>query len=547
MSERDLMEFDVVIVGAGPAGLATAIRLAQADPAPSVCVVEKGAEVGAHILSGAVIETRGLDELIPDWRERGAPLETPVEREELYLLRDAQRSWRIPEAISPPSLHNSGNYLVSLGNLCRWLAAEAEGLGVEIFPGFAATEVLFGEHGEVIGVATGDMGIGADGRPKDNHAPGVELRARQTVFAEGCRGHLGKQLYQRFGLDAESTPQHHALGIKELWEIAADRHELGLVQHGTGWPLPEGTHGGFFLYHLSRCQVAVGLIVDLDYPNPWLSPFDEFQRMKHHPLFAATLEGGRRIAYGARALAKGGFDALPRQHFPGGCLAGCEGGTLDNAKLKGVHTALKSGMLVAEEILAAFAVGDPGGRELTGLEARLRASWLYEDLRVGRNFGRSLHRFGTLLGGAVNSLDQRLLGGRRPIRRPGDAPDHTWLEPAALSEPLSYPGPDGVLSFDRLSSVYLANTAHEEDQPCHLHLADPSIPTGSNLAEYAEPAQRYCPAGVYELVGEGGDDPRLQINAANCVHCKTCDIKDPAANITWVAPEGGSGPNYPNM
>ncbi|NKN32497.1 electron transfer flavoprotein-ubiquinone oxidoreductase [Marichromatium bheemlicum] len=546
MSDRDVMTFDVVIVGAGPAGLATAIRLCQAETAPSVCVVEKGAEVGAHILSGAVIEPRGLDELIPDWRARGAPVEAPVEREELYLLRDARRSWRVPEALLPPSLHNAGCQLVSLGNLCRWLAAEAEALGVEIFPGFAATEVLFDAQGAVIGVATGDMGIGADGRPKDNHAPGVELHARQTVFAEGCRGHLGKQLYQRFALDAGSKPQHYGLGIKELWEIPEAQHEPGLIQHGTGWPLPEGTHGGFFLYHLSARQVAVGLIVDLDYRNPWLSPFDEFQRMKHHPLFAGTLAGGTRLAYGARALVKGGFDALPRQHFPGGCLAGCEGGTLDNAKLKGVHTALKSGMLVADEILAAFATGDPGGRDLTGLDARLHDSWLYADLRAGRNFGTALRRFGTVFGGAFNTLDQRLLGARRALRRTDDAPDHARLDLVDRCSPITYDKPDGVLSFDRLSSVYLANTAHEEDQPCHLHLADPSIPTGSNLSDYAEPAQRYCPAGVYELVGEGAA-LRLQINAANCVHCKTCDIKDPAANITWVAPEGGSGPNYPNM
>mgnify|MGYP001809619742 CR=1 FL=1 len=550
MSERESMEFDVVIVGAGPAGLATACRLAQLAQEGgrelSICVVEKGSEVGAHILSGAVIETRALDELFPDWRERGAPLGVTVTRDELYLLRNEQDAWQVPHALVPRSMDNRGNYIVSLGNVCRWLAEQATELGVEIFPGFAASEVLFGEHGEVRGIATGDMGVGADGEPKDSYTPGMDLLARYTVFAEGCRGHLGKVLNQRFALDAGSDPQHYGIGFKELWDVDPAVHQPGLVVHGAGWPLQQGTSGGFFLYHQENNQVAVGLIVDLDYSNPWISPFDEFQRLKQHPRIARFLRGGKRVSYGARAIAKGGFNALPRMHFPGGLLVGCDAGTLNVAKLKGTHTAMKGGMLAAEEIMAALAGGDEGGRDLGGFAERFRASWVHDELRSSRNFAPALHRFGLMAGGAFNFVDQNILGSRMPVTLHDRTPDYARLRPAREFAQIQYAKPDGVLSFDKLSSVFLSNTNHEEDQPCHLRLADSSIPIARNLPEYAEPAQRYCPAGVYEVIGEPGAE-RLQINAANCVHCKTCDIKDPAQNITWVAPEGGGGPNYPNM
>ena len=549
MSERESMEFDVVVVGAGPAGLATACRLAQlareAGREPSVCVVEKGSEVGAHILSGALIETRALAELFPDWQAQGAPLTTPVSEEEMHLLRDGQRSWKVPHALLPPSMHNQGAYTASLGNLCRWLAGQAEALGVEIYPGFAAAEVLYGDQGEVRGIATGDMGVAADGSHKPEYTPGMDLLARYTVFAEGCRGHLGKRLSARFALDADSGTQHYGIGIKELWDVQPERHSPGRVVHGTGWPLPEGTGGGFFLYHQENHQVAVGLVVDLNYRNPWLSPFEEFQRLKQHPLIAGVLEGGRRVAYGARALVKGGFNALPRMHFPGGLIVGCNAGTLNPAKLKGVHTAIKTGMLAAAEIDAALVAGDPGGNDLKGFSERFRASWVYEELQASRSFGPALHRFGNLVGGGLFFLDETLFRGRLAGGLTDAGADYAALLPAARCEPIGYAKPDGVRTFDRLSSVYLSNTNHEEDQPCHLRLTDPAIPIARNLPEYAEPAQRYCPAGVYEVVG--GDTPRFQINAANCVHCKTCDIKDPAQNITWVTPEGGGGPNYPNM
>ncbi|MFD2111064.1 electron transfer flavoprotein-ubiquinone oxidoreductase [Thiorhodococcus fuscus] len=550
MSERESMEFDVVIVGAGPAGLATACRLAQLSSDRqldlSICVVEKGSEVGAHILSGAVIETRALDELFPDWKEREAPLVTPVTRDQVYLLRDDQNAWSLPSALVPRTLHNEGNYIASVGNLCRWLAAQAEELGVEIFPGFAASEVLFGDQGQVIGIATGDMGVGADGEPKDSYTPGMDLLARYTVFAEGCRGQLGKVLQQRYDLAAGADPQHYGIGFKELWDADPALHEPGLVVHGAGWPLQNGTSGGFFLYHQENNQIAVGLIVDLDYDNPRLSPYDEFQRVKQHPVIARYLKGGKRVAYGARALAKGGFNALPRLHFPGGLLVGCDAGTLNVAKLKGTHTGLKTGMLAAEEIVEAIGAGDQGGSDLAGFDARLRGSWVHEELYATRNFAPALHRLGLLSGGALNYLDQNLLGGKLPFTLHDRTPDYARLRPASDCPSIDYPKPDGVLSFDKLSSVFLSNTNHEEDQPCHLHLADPGIPITRNLPEFDEPAQRYCPAGVYEIVDDGAG-PRLQINAQNCVHCKTCDIKDPAQNITWVAPEGGGGPNYPNM
>lgn len=548
--ERDSMDFDVVIVGAGPAGLASACRLMQLAKEHhqelSVCLVEKGSEVGAHILSGAVIESRAIEELFPNWKELGAPLNIPVTRDELYLLRSDTSSVKIPNAFIPATMHNEGNYVVSLGNVCRWLAEQAEGLGVEIFPGFPASQLLFNEAGSVAGIITGDMGIGIDGEPKDSFTPGMELRAKYTIFAEGCRGHLGKQLYSKFQLDADSDAQHYGIGIKELWDIDPSKHEEGLVIHGSGWPLSDGTSGGFFLYHSENNQAVVGLIVDLNYSNPYVSPFDEFQRMKHHPLISQYLAGGKRVAYGARAITKGGFNALPKMHFPGGLLVGCNAGTLNFAKIKGTHTAMKSGMLAAEEIFAALQAGDTGGKDLSGYAERFQNSWVYEELKASRNFGPALHKFGSLMGGAFNFIDQNIFGGKLPVTLRDNHPDYAQMRPASECSPIQYPKPDGKLSFDKLSSVFLSNTNHDEDQPCHLRLTDPSIPISKNLPLYAEPAQRYCPAGVYEVLGEGAE-ARFQINAQNCVHCKTCDIKDPSQNITWVTPEGGGGPNYPNM
>ena len=551
MSERESMEFDVVIVGAGPSGLSAACRLAQLaeenDQELTICVVEKGSEVGAHILSGAVIESRALDELFPDWQEdQDAPLKTSVARDEVYLLHSAQKGIKLPNLFVPKTMHNDGNYVASVGNLCRWLAEKAEALGVEVFPGFAAADVIYGEKDEVLGIATGDMGLAADGSEKDGFMPGMDLLAKYTLFAEGCRGHLGKMLYQKYALDADADAQHYGIGIKELWDIPEDQHEPGLVVHGAGWPLGKGSNGGFFLYHAEDNQVVVGLIVDLNYKNPWLSPFDEFQRLKHHPVLAKHLEGGTRVSYGARAIAKGGFNALPKMHFPGGITTGCNAGTLNFSKIKGTHTAMKTGMLAAEEVFSALAEDDEGGKDLDGYAQRFRDSWVYEELYSSRNFGPALHKFGSLIGGAFNYLDQNILSGRMPMTLRDNTPDHTQLLPADSCEKIEYPKPDGVLSFDKLRSVFLSNTNHEEDQPCHLRLRDASIPIAKNLPLYAEPAQRYCPAGVYEIVADEDGD-RFQINAQNCVHCKTCDIKDPAQNIDWYVPEGSGGPNYPNM
>jgi electron-transferring-flavoprotein dehydrogenase len=550
MSERDSMEVDLLIIGAGPAGLSTAIKAMQvaqaSDQEISVCVLEKGSEIGAHILSGAVIETRALDELIPDWKARGAPLNIQVHEDQMYLLRDAEKAWSIPTPLIPASMHNHGNYIVSVGNLCRWLAEQAEELGVERFPGFAAAEVLYHEDGSVKGVATQDMGINKEDQKKDSYTQGIELHAKYTVFSEGCRGHLGKHLIERFDLAKDADPQHYGLGFKEVWEVPKDQHEPGRVVHGSGWPLDKETKGGFFLYHAENQQVFVGLIVDLNYANPHLSPFHEFQRMKHHPVIAKVLKGGTRLSYGARAIAKGGFNSLPRMVFPGGLLIGCDAGTLNFAKIKGTHTAMKSGMLAGETVAFALLKGKEGGDRLNAFETAFKHSWLFDELYQARNFGPALHRFGLWGGGLFNYMDQSWLKGKLPFTLHDTVHDYAQMVPASKAVKIDYPKPDGQLSFDKLSSVYLSNTNHEEDQPSHLHLKDASIPINKNLPLYDEPAQRYCPAGVYEVVEVEGED-QFRINAQNCIHCKTCDIKDPSQNIVWVTPEGGGGPNYPNM
>ena len=548
--ERESMEFDVVIVGAGPAGLSTAcqlMKLAQEkEQELMVCVVEKGSEVGAHILSGAVFEPRALGELFPDWKEKGAPLNTAVTGDDIYLFNGENSAVKLPSFGVPKTMHNEGNYIVSMGNVCRWLAEQAEELGVEIFPGFPAQDVIYNEDGSVGGVITGDMGLDAEGKPKDSFMPGMELKAKYTVFAEGCRGHLGKELIAKFSLDADKSPQHYGLGFKEIWDIDPEKHQEGLVVHSAGWPLEKDTTGGGYLYHAENNQVFVGLIVDLNYSNPHLSPFDEFQRYKHHPKIAQYLEGGKRVSYGARAMAKGGFNSLPKMTMPGAVLVGCDAGTINFAKIKGNHTAMKSGMLAAESIFEALASGDEGGKELTSYTEKYKNSWLYEELYNTRNFGPAMHKFGTFIGGAYNTLDQNFFGGKLPFNFKDDTLDHTQLKLAKDVPVINYPKPDNKLSFDKLSSVFLSNTNHEEEQPCHLKLADSSIPISVNLAKYNEPAQRYCPAGVYEVESTDEGD-KFVINSQNCVHCKTCDIKDPAQNITWVTPEGTGGPNYPNM
>jgi len=550
--ERESMEFDVVIVGAGPAGLSAAIRLMQgaADSGQelSVCVVEKGSEVGAHILSGAVFEPRALNELIPDWKDKGAPLNTAVTADDIQVLRSATSGIKVPGLFAPTTMHNKGNYIISLGNLCRWLAEQAEELGVEIFPGFTAAEVLFADDGSVTGITTGDMGVAADGSEKDGYMPGMELLAKTTLFAEGARGHLGKALMEKFQLNANAEPQHYGLGIKELWDVSPEVHEPGKVVHTAGWPLEEhGAAGGSFMYHLENNQVVVGLITDLGYDNPYLSPFDEFQRLKHHPTFAKVLKGGKRVSYGARAIAKGGVQSLPKMHFPGGLLIGCDAGTLNFAKIKGSHTAMKSGMVAAETILKQAAQGWEAGQDLVEYDSAFRESWAWKELHQQRNFGPAQHKWGNILGSAYAFIDINIFRGKLPWTLSDTTPDYAQLKPADQFQPIDYPKPDGDLSFDKLSSVFLSNTNHEEDQPVHLKLADADLPIRDNLPKFAEPAQRYCPAGVYEVVDGDDGQPKFQINAQNCVHCKTCDIKDPAQNITWVTPEGGGGPNYPNM
>ncbi|BFM11570.1 electron transfer flavoprotein-ubiquinone oxidoreductase [Simiduia litorea] len=541
------MEYDVVIVGAGPAGLSTACRLRQINPEVSVCVVEKGSEVGAHILSGAVFETTALNELFPDWKEKGAPLHTEVTGDDIYLLKSAEKAQKIPGLFVPKTMHNEGNYIISLGNLCRWLAEQAEALGVEIFPGFAASEILYNDDGSVKGIATGDMGVSASGEQKDSYMLGMELHAKYTVFSEGCRGQLGKQLIAKFKLDEGKEPQHYGLGIKELWTIPAEQHQQGLVVHTAGWPLSEsGSAGGSFLYHIEDNQVVVGLITDLSYSNPHVSPFDEFQRYKHHPVIAKYLTGGSRVSYGARAIVKGGLQSQPKMSFPGGLLVGDNAGTLNFAKIKGTHTAMKSGMVGAEVIAEALA-NNRQSDDLTSYAAAYKASWAWKELHAQRNFGPAQHKWGNLLGSAYAFIDINIFNGKLPWTLSDPTPDYAQLKPAADCPKIAYPKPDGKLSFDKLSSVFLSNTNHEEDQPCHLQLKDKDIPIQVNLAKFDEPAQRYCPAGVYEVIDNADGSKRFQINAQNCVHCKTCDIKDPAQNITWVAPEGTGGPNYPNM
>lgn len=547
--EREAMEVDVVIVGAGPSGLATACRLAQISQEKSldlsIIVVEKGSEVGAHLLSGAVFEPRALNELFPDWRSMDAPLRTPVVNDEILMLPNATSTLKIPNFFAPKTMHNHGNYIISLGELGQWLAGQAEALGVEIFPGFAASEILY-EDGAVKGIATGDMGISASGDKKAGYAPGMELHAKYTVFAEGCRGHLGKQLIEKFQLHENKDPQHYGIGIKELWEVPAANAKPGLVVHTAGWPLSEsGTIGGGFLYHMDNNKVALGLITDLGYENPYISPYDEFQRWKHHESIARHLQGGKRLCYGARAIAKGGLQSLPQMTFPGGLLVGCDAGTLNYAKIKGNHTAMKSGLLAAESIATAL-VAERSRDELTDYTAAFEKSWVYEELHQQRNFGSYMHKFGTTLGAAAAFVDLNLLNGKAPFTLQNPVPDHATLKPAAECKPIVYPKPDGILSFNKLDSVFISNTNHEEDQPCHLQLIDPDKPIAYNLPKYQEPAQRYCPAGVYEVVQDSAG-PRFQINAQNCVHCKTCDIKDPTQNIIWVTPEGGGGPNYTGM
>ncbi len=550
--ERESMEFDVVIVGAGPAGLSTAIKLAQLakrqDKETTICVVEKGSEVGAHILSGAVFETRALAELFPDWQEKGAPVKVEVSGDDIYLMSSATKAQKIPNLFAPKTMHNHGNYIISLGNLCRWLAEQAEALGVEIFPGFAASEALFNQDGSVKGILTGDMGVSEDGSQKDGYMPGMELHAKYTIFAEGCRGHIGKQLIAQFKLDEGKEPQHYGIGIKEIWKIPAKQHQLGKVIHSAGWPMSESkSAGGGFLYHIEDNQVAVGFIVDLSYTNPHLSPFDEFQRYKHHPKISQYLTGGERITYGARAIVKGGLQSQPKMVFAGGLLIGDDAGTLNFAKIKGSHTAMKSGIIAAESIAEALNQEEPT-KQLDSFTGNYKKSWAYKELHMQRNFGPAQHRWGNLLGSAYCFIDINIFNGRLPWTLSDPKPDHAQMQKATDCKPIHYAKPDGILSFDILSSVFISNTNHEEDQPVHLQLKDNNVPIDVNLKDFDEPAQRYCPAGVYEVIlDEEGKNPRFQINAQNCVHCKTCDIKDPSQNITWVTPEGAGGPNYPNM
>jgi len=548
MSERESMPYDVVIVGGGPAGLAAAIRLKQVNPDLAVCILEKGSEIGAHILSGATVDPKALDELIPDWREQGCPMaETPV-TDNWHWMMSRSGKFSMPHLLMPPLFSNKGTYTGSLGNLCRWLGTQAENLGVEIFPGFPAAEILYNDDGSVRGVATGDMGVARDGSHKPDYQPGMELHAKYTLFAEGARGHLTKQLKAKYDLERDCEPQVYGLGMKELWDIDPEKHVPGRVIHTQGWPLSESdSWGGGFLYHQANNQVALGFVVALDYKNPYVYPFEEFQRWKQHPAIRAILEGGRRVSYGARAINEGGWQSVPKLAFPGGALIGCSAGFVNVPRIKGSHTAMKSGMLAADSIAAAIAAGREHD-EVAEYQATLNDSWIATELKLVKNAEPAIAKFGGDYGTVLAGTDMwmRTLGIGLPITMKHH-PDNEGIGRKDLYKPIDYPKPDGVISFDRLSSVFLSNTNHEEDQPCHLVLKDPDVPITVNLALYDAPEQRYCPAGVYEIVGQDEGAPRLQINAQNCVHCKTCDIKDPTQNINWVAPEGGGGPNYPNM
>ena len=545
---RESMEFDVVIVGAGPCGLSAACRLAQISQELGkdwqIAIVEKGSEIGAHVMSGAVVEPSALNELFPNWEELGAPLKTKVTDDEFHYLKSEKKGIKVPHLFIPSPMKNDGNYIISLGNLCRWLGEQAENLGVNIFPGFPAQEIIYDEDKNVKGIITADMGLDANGEQKGSFESGYELLAKHTIFSEGCRGHLGKELIAKFDLDAKSDPQHYGIGLKEIWQIDSSKSKPGKVVHTLGWPLDNHTEGGGFLYHIEEGKVALGMIVALNYQNPYLSPFEEFQKWKHNPVIKNVIEDGKRISYGARALNKGGFQSLPELEVPGACLSGCDAGFLNPVKIKGTHTAMKTGMIAAESI--AENLKKESDDLTTNYTQNIKDSWVYVELKTARNFEPSLNKFGTFFGAAYTFLDQNIFRGKMPFTMHSLVPDHASLKLAADSKKIEYPKPDNKISFDRLSSVFLSSTNHEENQPCHLKLSDADIPVKFNLEKFAEPAQRYCPAAVYEIVEEG-NEPVFRINAQNCVHCKTCDIKDPSQNITWVAPEGGGGPNYSNM